>query len=611
MTREIDQVRQLFASFRQADELWQSAEPAAQALYEHADQEWQRVAEHFDQRRSQLIAIPQTIGTNLANQRQFLVSHAIEAPHVTPTPISSDHASLPLLEQQAALANDATTLLRRIRNLLPQLVHVRQGVVKRRRPALFTHDIEAQDVPEFWIGETLVTNRQYHAFLAEFTGQVAPPSNWPGGRYAAGSDDHPVTQVSYDDACAYCRWAGLQLPSATQWLRAARGDTLHAYPWGDASAYQQFTNAHEMLNQPDRAVGKLAGDRSPFGVRDMLLLSSQWLAQAPAGRPGSVIARDHTLDNAVSSGVARAGIRVVRTIDAAAPAIARRSLERPRWGRIGIMLALVALVALGIYAGHQYSMALVATQSTRATALASTAAAAAAAATADVIEATAAAEQWSIRATAAVEFATAAALQAASGGVPDSSTEWVTVPAGDGIAAFRISRTEVSNAQYARCVSAGACTPPQNTTSYDDEAYAQHPVVNVTREQARAYAAWIGGSLPTEAQWLRACRGDDGRTYPWGSTSPDETQANYAWPGRTTFDSAPVEQYPAGASPSGALNMVGNVWEWTESDDGSNRFIVRGGAFNNRGSNVTCDARFEFEGGFDYYFGFRVILTDL
>jgi hypothetical protein len=186
----------------------------------------------------------------------------------------------------------------------------------------------------------------------------------------------------------------------------------------------------------------------------------------------------------------------------------------------------------------------------------------------------------------------------------------VLVPAGNGVAAFRIGRTEVTNAQYAQCVAAGACTVPATDYLCNYPSYAAHPVVCVTREQAREYAAWVGGALPTETQWLRACQGDDGRTYPWGNQAPDETLANFAdfedIEGRGT---TPVGSYPAGASPYGALDMAGNVAEWTEPDDGDDgRYIVRGGAWDLNAVYLGCGARSET--GYDdlsYNMGFRVV----
>jgi hypothetical protein len=198
--------------------------------------------------------------------------------------------------------------------------------------------------------------------------------------------------------------------------------------------------------------------------------------------------------------------------------------------------------------------------------------------------------------------------------------ELVTVPAGAGVAGFRIGRTEVTNAQYAQCVAAGACTVPETYDGchYRDAAYAEHPVVCVTRAQAREYAAWAGGRLPTDTEWTRACEGDDGRTYPWGEAAPDERLANFYDPaqdGHTSDndygDTTAVGSYPAGAGPYGALDMAGNVWEWVEADDGNDRrYIVRGGAFDLIAVNVVCGARGESD--YDYFIdgnvvGFRVV----
>ncbi|GIK71666.1 MAG: hypothetical protein BroJett021_06540 [Chloroflexota bacterium] len=125
--------------------------------------------------------------------------------------------------------------------------------------------------------------------------------------------------------------------------------------------------------------------------------------------------------------------------------------------------------------------------------------------------------------------------------------------------AFWIMQTEVTNAQYARCVAAGACSAPDNSY-WQDPAYGQHPVTDVDWNQAAAYAQWVGGRLPTEAEWEKAARGTDGRTYPWGDEQPDSSLANCCG---FVNDTTPVGSYPAGASPYGALDMAGNVWEWT------------------------------------------------
>lgn len=95
-----------------------------------------------------------------------------------------------------------------------------------------------------------------------------------------------------------------------------------------------------------------------------------------------------------------------------------------------------------------------------------------------------------------------------------------------------------------------------------DAGFEHHPVNEVPWAGARDYCAWQGKRLPTEAEWEKAARGTDGRRYPWGNTAPAATRARFAsgW-----NQSAPVDAYPAGASPYGVLDMAGNQWEWVAS----------------------------------------------
>ncbi|MBG0785467.1 MAG: SUMF1/EgtB/PvdO family nonheme iron enzyme [Anaerolineaceae bacterium] len=92
-----------------------------------------------------------------------------------------------------------------------------------------------------------------------------------------------------------------------------------------------------------------------------------------------------------------------------------------------------------------------------------------------------------------------------------------------------------------------------------DSGYEDHPVVEVTWYGAQAYCEWAGGGLPTEAQWEKAARGEDGNTYPWGEASPNCDLAQYSG---CSGDAITVGSLPAGASEYGALDMAGNVWEW-------------------------------------------------
>ena len=107
-----------------------------------------------------------------------------------------------------------------------------------------------------------------------------------------------------------------------------------------------------------------------------------------------------------------------------------------------------------------------------------------------------------------------------------------------------------------------------------------HPVVGVSFYEAEAYAKWIGKRLPTEQEWEKAARGEDGRQYPWGDEfDKNRCNSSESRPGHTT----PVTQYSDGISPYGCYDMAGNVWEWCGGwyDESLGQRVIRGGSWNN------------------------------
>jgi len=140
------------------------------------------------------------------------------------------------------------------------------------------------------------------------------------------------------------------------------------------------------------------------------------------------------------------------------------------------------------------------------------------------------------------------------------------------VSSFYLQQHEVTNAEYRRF-----------DPRHDAGAPADHPVVSVSWYDAMAYAAWLGGTLPTEAEWELAARGSVGRTYPWGNERPTRTRANYDPDGSgvgRALGTAPVGSFPEGATPERIHDLAGNVWEWCR-DGLSNARVLKGGSYFN------------------------------
>jgi formylglycine-generating enzyme required for sulfatase activity len=145
----------------------------------------------------------------------------------------------------------------------------------------------------------------------------------------------------------------------------------------------------------------------------------------------------------------------------------------------------------------------------------------------------------------------------------------------EAVKGFRLDRTEVTAAQFAACVKAGACNRKNFLTYLDTEFCnlgapdrANHPMNGTDWFAARDYCAWLGKRLPTLREWQFAARGEDRRKYPWGEEEPDCTRSNDHGPqgrGCGTMFTWAVGSRGAGASPFGIMDMAGNVMEWTST----------------------------------------------
>ena len=434
------------------------------------------------------------------------------------------------------------------------------AVAEQEQPA------HAVRVDGFWLQRTEVTNAQYARCVADKVCTPPQVEGWDAPELA----DHPVSYVDWQQANDYARWAGGRLPTEAEWERACRGDDTRLYPWGDQPPTPETANFGN--NTGDTLpVGSLPAGASPYGILD--LSGNVWEWTSSLEQPYPYAADDGREDpTAEGKRTARGGSFYYTQYQARCTARSgfAPTTANPNFGlRVAIPAAKVAIAnakdggVYGYVAGGEFTMG------------------------ADAADAVAEQEQ------------------------PAHAVR---------VDGFWLQRTEVTNAQYARCVADKACTPPQ-VEGWDAPELADHPVSYVDWQQANDYARWAGGRLPTEAEWERACRGDDTRLYPWGDQPPTPETANF---GNNTGDTLPVGSLPAGASPYGILDLSGNVWEWTSSleqpypyaaDDGredptaEGKRTARGGSFYYTQYQARCTARSGFAPTTaNPNFGLRVLL---
>lgn len=230
--------------------------------------------------------------------------------------------------------------------------------------------------------------------------------------------------------------------------------------------------------------------------------------------------------------------------------------------------------------------------------------------------------------------------------MPYGEPEWVEISAGEfwmgsgdtvhrvKLDAYLMARVPITNAQYHLFTQVTGYKAPEHwQEDRPPKGLESHPVVNVSWGGALAYCQWLSQvtgrpiTLPSEAQWEKAARGDkDKREYPWGDTF-EATRCNNSALG--LYETTPVGIFPEGASPYGCLDMAGNVWEWTRSRWGdypypeegperqaredlaaADRRVLRGGAFDGDPEYVRCASRSVYLPDSRYYVvGFRVVVS--
>ncbi len=497
----------------------------------------------------------------------------------------------------------------------------------------------------FWIDQTEVTNAMY-AKCVDANQCDAPwnTSSYTRSEYFGNPefDDYPVIYVSWNDANSYCSWADRRLPTEAEWEKAARwspplpagegggeGDAL-IYPWGndfdgtkvnfcDASCPFDWADKNSDDGYADTApAGSYPIGASPYGALDMAGNVWEWVGSLY--RPYPYDAGDGRENlNSTDARAARGGSWNYIDYEV-------RSTRRS-W-----------LVPTNSDLNVGFRCAVSDNEQARSTPLAQIGTNTPQPTTTDPLSSS----ETSIPPT--------PALGIGSTLIGEDGMNLLYVPAGDftmgsdsGVSdeqpvhtvtldAFWIDQTEVTNKMYSTCVEAGICEEPTNKSFsnlysyYGNNAYDNYPVIYVDWTMAKTYCEWVGRRLPTEAEWEKAARGSDGRIYPWGNEIPSLMRLNY---NNSEGGIKEVGQYPDSASPYGALDMAGNIWEWVADwydasyyatlgenarnpqGPASGQYrVLRGGSWYYYGNNVRSAYRWSLpEFGDSHHVGFRCAVS--
>ncbi len=385
------------------------------------------------------------------------------------------------------------------------------------------------ELPSFRISRVPITNADYQRFVTAT--QHPAPGHWIAGQPQAGTEQFPVTYVSWGDAQTFCTWAGVRLPTEAEWEKAARGDDGRWWPWGDAlpdATHCHFNGQAQGLApaaQRVMPVGQFPLGASAYGVLD--LAGNVWEWTSTHYRPYPYRADDGR------EAAATNGLRVARG------GSYNHDLRQIRCAARDGIAAGVRDVYLGFRVVAEEALA---------------------------------------SSSLVLDWVTipAGAFWMGSESLPRQlERDSVVLPSElpqhtVQVDEFYLAQTPVTNGDYGAFVQAtGHPVPAHWFTGTVPQALVQHPVTHVDWDDAQAFCRWAGVRLPTEAEWEKAACGswtetDPPRLYPWGDARPDATRLNYRRTGKRTT-TTPVDRYPRGASAYGVLDMAGNVWEWVNS----------------------------------------------
>ncbi|MCI0554980.1 MAG: formylglycine-generating enzyme family protein, partial [Anaerolineae bacterium] len=470
------------------------------------------------------------------------------------------------------------------------------------------------DLDAFWIDQTEVTNAMYARCVVDgVCEEPADKKSWTRFSYYDDPefDNYPVISVDWTMAKTYCEWVDRRLPTEAEWEKAARGENANMYPWGNEFPNNGLLNYNSVIGDTTE-VGKYPDGASVYGALDMAGNVWEWVSSLKQPYPYDAADGRENLDASDAARVLRGG--TWRDGDGYA-----RSASR-----VG-----ASPTSTFNYAGFRCAVS-------EDEQVGSTPVAQSATDTAQPIAThTSTPTETSVPPTPTP--GTGSTMTGKDGmtllyvpageftmGSEDGSTDEQperTVP----LDAFWIDKSEVTNKMYAACVEAGVCDEPTNSSSYTHSSYYgnsefdDYPVIYVDWNMAKTYCEWADRRLPTEAEWEKAARGENANVYPWGNTFDGtlvnfcDTNCSFDWADKSSDDGfadvAPVGSYPNGASPYGAYDMAGNVWEWVSSlyqpypydgTDGredltsSDSRALRGGSWGSYVDNVRSAVRYRF-----------------